>query len=268
MKKAAVQLFILTGVLVLLASCAGVSLSRFQNDFDALYEQKEDCRSLAPKFRHAITKIESIPCVDEAEAKLFDLAQSAINAANDARDQRTRVALLRLAGVSLWQSGRGDETEGSAMLNQITSQGSSVCEALETEAGKKNVYGAPRDCAILTILPALVWHSAYFNQLEQLEKQAPTEETRTALEKIVRNYPANTVLFVSERETTAKSFTGLSESVKGYIQEVKVRSFCNYLKVEEIVLDKDAYQDLKPEVKQNITLMIEKTGIDRLNDCF
>ena len=266
MKRMAVRWLILIGVVLLVTSCTGVSMSRLQNDFDRLYQEKEDCRQSADARNTLdITRIESIPCLEESEAALFNLAQSAKSAAEDASDQRTKVALLRLAGVSLWQSGRGTQGEGNALVNQITSEGESICDSLETEARKENIFGAPRDCAILTILPALVWHSEYFNRLEQLAKKEPTEDRKKTLEGIISNYPNNTVLFIVAKETKAKGFTGLSDSVKVYIEEVKKRSFCNYLKTEEIVLEPDntLYLDLKPEVKRNIEFMSEKAGIKR-----
>ncbi len=271
MKRIAGQLLILIGFFLLVASCTGVSLSRYQSDFNRFYHEKEACQSQESKQSNDIdiTKIESIPCAEEAKAKLYDLAQSAIGTAKDARDQRTKVALLRVAGVSLWQSGRGTEEEGNALVNQITLEGQAICEALETKAKKENIFGAPRDCAILTILPALVWHSEYFHKLKQLKHQEPTEDRKKALKGIISNYPNNTVLFVVAKETTAKGFTGLSATVKVYIEEVKKRSFCNYLMAEEIVLKRnnDFYRDLKPEVKKHIKSMSEKADLDRSDDC-
>jgi len=271
MKRIVFRFSILTGVFFLVTSCAGVSLSRYQNDFNQFYNEKEACQSreLKEPKELDITKIESIPCTEEAKAKLYDLAQSAVRTAGNARDQRTKVALLRLAGVSLWQSGRGTEEEGNALENQITLEGQAICETLEAEAKKENIYGAPRDCAILTILPALVWHSEYYHTLKELKGKKPTEDRKKALKEIISNYPNNTVLYVVAKETTAKSFTGLSDTVKDYIEEVKRRSFCNYLMTEEIVLGRnnDLYLNLKPEVKKNIKSMGEKTDLNRLDDC-
>jgi len=256
MKTIAVRLLVLIGVFLLAASCTGVSLSRYQNDFNQFYHEKQACESQEAKEpkKLDITKIESIPCTEEAKAKLYDLAQSAASTASNARDQRTKVALLRLAGVSLWQSGRGTEEEGNALVNITTLEGQAICEALETEAKKENIYGAPRDCAILTILPALVWHSEYYHKLKELKDQNPTEDRKKALESVISNYPNNTVLYIVAKEAAAKSFTGLSDTVKVYIEEVKRSSFCNYLTAEEIVLDrdKDFYIDLKPEVKKTL----------------
>ena len=252
---------------LLITSCAGVSLSRLQNDFNQLYQEKEACLSAQVATSEDITNVKSIPCNEQAEAALFDLSQSAKNAAGKAKDQRTRIALLRLAGLSLWQSGRGFEEEGNAFLNQISLEGELVCDAVEKKAKKGEIYGAPRDCALLTILQALVWHSEYTKTLEKLDEQEPSEESKKEFESLVGNYANNTVLFITTRENKAKAFTGLSSSVKDYIDEAKRRSFCNFQKAEEIALDHTMYRDLESKIDDQFQTMSRKTGLNRVNDC-
>jgi hypothetical protein len=252
---------------LLVTSCAGVSLSRLQNDFNQLYQEKEACRSAKPTMAEEITNVKSIPCTEQAEAALFDLSQSAKSAADKAKDQRTKVALLRLAGLSLWQSGRGAEKEGNAFVNKVSMEGEIVCDAIEEKAKKGEIYGAPRDCALLTILQALVWHSEYKNRLEKLDLQKPSEESKKEFESLIGNYANNTVLFISTREKKAKAFTGLSSSVKDYIDEAKRRSFCNFQKAEEIALDHTIYQDLESKIDNQFQTMSRRTGLNRADDC-
>ncbi len=252
---------------LLATSCAGISLSRLQTDFNQLYQAKEACLSAKPTSPEDITNVKSIPCTEQAEAALFDLSQSAKSAADKAKDQRTKVALLRLAGLSLWQSGRGTEKEGNALVNNISMEGEFVCNAIEKEAKKGEIYGAPRDCALLTILPALVYHSEYKMRLERLDDQEPSDDSKREFENLISNYANNTVLFISAREEKVKAFTGLSISVKDYIDEAKRRSFCNFQKAEEVALKHDIYRDLESKIDDQFQMMGRKTDLNRANDC-
>ena len=261
MKKYISRFLALISIVAIVTSCTGVTLSRLQSDFDQLYQKKLNCPE-EPTVPQDITKIGSLTCIDESEAALFSLAESANSSATKASDQRTKVALLRLAGVSLWQSGRG--AEANDWTYKIYQEGDSVCTPLEAKAKKGEIYGAPRDCALLTILPALVWHSEYIERLERLKYQDPTNERKQTLKEIIQNYHQNTVGFISEKENKAKNFTGISESIKEYIDEVKKRSYCNFLRAEEIVLKHDIYRvELKQEVKEKIRIMSEKVDLDR-----
>jgi hypothetical protein len=256
---------IMIGLLV--TSCAGVSLSRLQTEFNQLYQEREACQSQDQQSGKGAAKAKSIPCIEQAEAAFFDVAQSAKTAADKAGDQRTKIALLRLAGVSLWQSGRGAEKEGNALVTNICLQGDSICKAIEEKAKKGEIYGAPRDCALLAILPALVWHSEYKERLEKLKREVPSEHGKEELSRIIENYANNTVLFVSNKKEEVRNYTGLSRSVMEYIEEVQKRSFCNFQMAEEIVLGHDMYRDLEERVDNQFRIMSQETGLNRVNDC-
>ena len=267
--RAILRITLIAGLLV--SACAGVSLSRLQTEFNELYQEKEACLSQEKASGKDVTSIKSIPCIEQAEAAFFALAQSAKSAADSADDQRTKIALLRLAGVSLWQSGRGTEKEANALVNRICLEGESICRAIEEKAKKGEIYGAPRDCALVAILPALVWHSEYKKRLEELKGQPYSEQGREELIRIIENYPGNTVLFVSSKKKEVGTYTGLSPSVMDYVKEVERKSFCNFLIVEEIVLGKDLghekYRDLGRRFDNQVKTMSQETGLNRVNDC-
>jgi hypothetical protein len=250
-----------------MTSCAGVSLSRLQTEFNQLYQEREACLSQGPESGPDVTKVKSIPCIEQAEAAFFDLAQSAKSAADTAHDQRTKIALLRLAGLSLWQSGRGAEKEGNALVNHIFLEGESICKAVEEKAKRGEIYGAPRDCALLAILPALVWHSEYKRRLEGLKREAPSEHGKEELSRIIENYANKTVLFLSDKKEEVRNHTGLSRSVMGYIDQVEKSSFCNFRMAEEIVLRHEMYRDLEQQVDSQFRIMSQETGLNRKNDC-
>jgi hypothetical protein len=251
----------------LVTSCAGVSLSRLQTEFNQLYQEKEICQSQDQERGESAAKGTSIPCIEQSGAAFFDVAQSAKSAADKADDQRTKIALLRLAGVSVWQSGRGAEKEGNALFNNICLQGDSICRAVEEKAKKGEIYGAPRDCALLAILPALVWHSEYKERLEELKREVPSEQSKEELSKIIENYANNTVLFVSSKKEEVRSFSGLPRSVMDYIEELQKRSFCNFQAAEAIVLGHDMYRDLEEQVDNQFKIMSQETGLNRVDDC-
>jgi hypothetical protein len=251
----------------LATSCTSVSLPRLQTEFDQLYREREACLSQGTERGKDVTKVKSIPCMEQAEAAFFDVARSAKSAADTAGDQRTKIALLRLAGVSLWQSGRGGEKEGNALVNDICFQGESICKGIEGEVKKGEIYGAPRDCALLAILPALVWHSEYKRRLEDLRREIPSEQGKEELSKIIENYANNTVLFVSTKKEEVRNYTGISRSVLEYIEEVQKRSFCNFQMAEEIVLGHDMYRDLEERLDNQFKIMSQETGLNRVDDC-
>jgi hypothetical protein len=268
-KRAILRITLIAGLLV--SSCAGASLSRLQTEFNELYQEKEACLSQGKATGEDVTNVKGIPCIEQAEAAFFALAQSAKSAADSAEDQRTKIALLRLAGVSLWQSGRGTEKEANALVNRICLEGESICTAIEEKAKKGEIYGAPRDCALVAILPALVWHSEYDKRLEELKREPYTAQRREELIRIIENYPGNTVLFVSNKKKEVGTYTGLSPSVVDYIKEVERRCFCNFLVVEQMIMENklghEKYRDLGQRFDNQVETMSKETGLKRAEAC-
>jgi hypothetical protein len=55
--------------------CTSVSLPRLQTEFDQLYREREACLSQGTERGKDVTKVKSIPCMGQAEAAFFDVAE-------------------------------------------------------------------------------------------------------------------------------------------------------------------------------------------------
>jgi len=205
-----------------LFACTATRLATLQGNFNTLYEAKQRCEQSTG------VPDERIPCEGEQDMALYELARGADAAASSAADPRTRIALLRLAGVAAWQ---GAGAAADALVNKVSFEGVMRCDALEERVRAHETWGAPRDCALLVLLPALLAHEVKLAQLAVLRKAGQCAVGDIALRDIVDTWADSTVLFVRAHESKALGYRGVSDSVRRYVAEAKRRMMCNFQKV-------------------------------------
>ncbi len=98
-----------------------------------------------------------------SDAALLDISRKAL-AARDSSDDRTNVALLRLAAAAGWES---RTPEGLDIAEAASTDGVRRCDALPAKE-----FGAPRDCALLRIAPAIVVHVRAMNLIARIGNAA------------------------------------------------------------------------------------------------
>jgi hypothetical protein len=203
------------------------------------------------------------PSCQQTKANLLKLANDADAVAAKAADPRMQIAYLRVAGTAAWQAG----IEGTALANKTSQQGSDLCTTLDAQAQDNKVFGVPRDCAVLTILPGLVAHGNYLEQMKRIEADPESDAHLQELTNIVANFANDTVLFVHDREDAATRFKGLDDSVKKYVADAEKRMFCNLQVLRRAVLTKDRYRAaLKQRVLDEIDRAQAQTNMSLL-DC-
>jgi hypothetical protein len=212
------------GILVLLLapllSCTATRLATLQSDFNDLYSAKITCEPNDGADTGLACEGQDVP--------LYQLALEAEASARKAKDPRSRIALLRLAGVAGWQ-GTGDNA--NELVERVSLEGVQRCDALEQRVRAKETWGAPRDCAILVLLPALLAHDVQLEKFAALEAAKQCVVGDVSYQDVVETYADSTVLFVHLKEGQALGYTGLSDSVREYVAESKRRMMCNFEKV-------------------------------------
>jgi hypothetical protein len=245
---------------IILMGCTAASLATLQGNFRQLYEERSACQSRPAAVD--VTTPAGLPCGQSDEAML-SLAQEAEKGAADAKDPRTKISMLRLAGVSAWQAG----PPGQQLATKVALEGGKLCDELEVKAKRREVYGAPRDCAILVILPALVSHSAYVNVLERLKNVPATDDTASELQRVADNYADNTVIFMVGNQAKATGFTGLDPSVVAYISAATKHMFCSFRLAEQVALANPKYDKTVPKIDAELTRMAQRAGLNAARDC-
>lgn len=200
----------------LLLSCTATRLATLQGDFNDLYEAKRACDEPGG---------DAPLCLGAQEVALYELATEAEKAAGQAKDARTKITLLRLAGVAAWQ-GAGQHAD--ALVTKVSLEGVKACDTLEARVRQKETWGAPRDCTMLVLLPALLAHETQLEKLASLRAAKSCTAGDVELRKIADSYADSTVLFVDTHEAKALGYQGTSESVRAYVAETKRRMQCGF----------------------------------------
>jgi hypothetical protein len=107
------------------------------------------------------------------------------------------------------------------------SKGSRLCESLDRKR-----FGTPRDCAILSMLPALIAHDRWVGQFKELGTKNPEDKT-AFLESFSANYKWNTWDAVSAQESVLAKDPRIDESVLLYVERQKNYFYCTAVKVQK-----------------------------------
>jgi len=188
----------LAGLLLTLCSCATLPLVQLQSSYDTL-RTREGPQGEATS--------------DEVRAGFILVAQDAMGMAGKAKERATNIAILRLAAVSAWRAQDRDYRNGEAgsLAFAAAEKGKQLCGTVSARE-----FGAPRDCALLRIIPTLV-------QYDALEGRLPTAPLDTMNPAKNRQYAEGVATYTRAlvalaREATAawteiKSGTGAYEGV-------------------------------------------------------
>ncbi len=207
---------------VFIGACSAVSLSDLHTTFERIQQNRADCSVIDAKILDRV-----IAC--PSDAALLDIARKAF-AARDSGDDRTNVALLRLAAAAGWES---RTQEGLEIAEAAAADGVRRCDALPAKQ-----FGAPRDCALLRIAPAIVVHVRALNVIARVGTSEPgrvSAEDRNSLGVTSDAYVANTFDFIERvRSTTLAADAALDPSVLTYVDRQRRAFYCTAAKLGEL----------------------------------
>ena len=186
LSKTLIRIGLAAAAALVLAACTAAKFSDLQSDYDRLLD-----RALACADQRQAADLGFGACAGEHGTALLDLARSAEEVAGEAGDARTRIGLLRLAGLAGWQS---RIEPGFALAGAVSLQGQELCRSLPAEE-----FGAPRDCAIHLILPALVAHESTLAMAEAFERGSGDESQRREMLERIDTYLAATWDFIEPK---------------------------------------------------------------------
>jgi hypothetical protein len=198
--------------------CTATTLSGLQSDFVTLYQQKDRCEQARKKGKALPSE-----CMADYDQALMDIALEAEKLVGRAEDAGTRVGLLRLGALAAWQGGE----EGFNKADDLASRGSRLCDSLD-----KKGFGAPRDCAILRLVPALVAHDSWVAQFKGLPTKSPEEKIHF-FQKFARNYKLNTWDPVAEQESVLAREPGIDASLLLYLKRQKNAFYCTAVRMHK-----------------------------------
>ena len=122
---------------------------------------------------------------EQSQMALDTLAKDSAGQAQKEKDARNSIAFYRVAATAAWQSGSDD-------VITYAGKGEALCDA------GGNVNEAPRDCAMLKLIPMLASVDQTTDDLDRLNEQL--NETRTAEER--RPFiPAAEAIFADYRDS-------------------------------------------------------------------
>lgn len=182
----ATRVCLTTLVALVLAACTAAKFSDLQSDYDRLLD-----RTLACADQQRAADLGFSACAGQHGTAMLDLARSAEEVAGEASDARTRIGLLRLAGMAGWQS---RIEPGFTLAGAVSLQGQELCRGLPAEQ-----FGAPRDCAIHLILPALVAHESTLQLAEAFDVESSGETERREMRDRIDTYLAATWDFIEPK---------------------------------------------------------------------
>jgi hypothetical protein len=237
--------------LLFLYGCTAATFSSLQSDFITLYQQKDRCEELQKK------KNEALPseCMVDYGQALMDIAKEAEKLEGKAEDARTRIGILRLGALAAWQGGE----KGFGKANDLASKGIRLCDSLDRER-----FGAPRDCAVLRALPALIAHDSWLTQAEALATKSPEDKT-AFFERFAANYKFNTWDVVEKQESLLEKSPRIDPSVFVYLRRQKNAFYCTAVKMsEELQKFINTMEDPKAMEKAFYKMLNQRDEMERI----
>ena len=218
----ATQVWLSVILAILMGACSSISLSDLQTTFERIQQGRADCSVVDAQ---VLDRVVACP----SDAALLDIARKAF-AARDSGDDRTNVALLRLAAAAGWES---RTQEGLEIAEAAATDGIRRCDALPAKQ-----FGAPRDCALLRITPAIVVHVRALNLVARIGTTEPARvsaEDRNSLGVTSDTYVDNTFGFIERvRATTLAADAALDPSVLTYVERQRRAFYCTAGKLAEL----------------------------------
>jgi hypothetical protein len=175
------------GISVLLGACAAPQIHSYNDALVEFYASKAIAEEKKDWARY-----------ETAAASLENLAREAEQAADSAPKVANKISLYRVGATAAWQSERRDD------VLRIASKGSELCAA-EGNAGL-----APRDCAMLGVIPVLAAIDENTRNYERLNIEvSATEQSGRETE-----YGASTVELFDAAEKGVRALLDEKEKAK------------------------------------------------------
>jgi hypothetical protein len=202
------------GLAALLCGCAAVSLSDLQGSFDRAVQARGDCSMAATKGAQRPGACRT------GDVALLAVARQAHSARDQASDARTNISTLRLAANAGWESAT---PEGLEIADAASAEGVRRCDAVSDQQ-----FGAPRDCALLRVAPAMVAHVRAVMLIDRIERSNPIAgEDRERLASVSDSYVAGTFEFIERvRSTRLAGDKDLDPSVLSYLDQQRRAFYC------------------------------------------
>ncbi len=231
---------------LILAACSGQRFAALQSEYYELMKSK-DALEKGDAFHGRLSGAKFVPAdrsavaaKEDVNGALYALANDAEKVADEARDARTKIGLLRLAGLAAWQS----EEHGEEKLIKISLKGQGLCTGIP-----KNMFGAPRDCALLFGLGSLAAADTLARGLKALKQGQDPDSPRlpAALRPSVEGFTSDFQTNWSAFHRVLQRLSGisrLSPTVRAFFERQRFRSFCNYwslMQTSELVAGIDDY---------------------------
>lgn len=210
-----------------LQACAAAKFDSLQTQLDEIQETQTACAAAEARLSgdpgdfNAAEEI-LLDCGD-AERKLGGIAEEAHEAARSASDPRTRIGLFRLAASAGWRS---RSEKGLEIASAASEEGSGACAAIPADA-----FGAPRDCAMLEIMPATIVVVRTTTEVDRINALPdPLAETDAAvIRELADSYSDNSWRYLEARKPMLKANPDLPPSFLRYVDAQSETMLCTLL---------------------------------------
>jgi hypothetical protein len=196
-----VHRIVVVGVTLALGGCGGASLVGLQRDYERAWN-------------------ENPPLKD----RLLAVADRAQAVADRESDKRSAVSALAMGGLAAVKAG----PEGYEKAVKIGERGERECQALPADR-----FGAPRDCAVLSVVADLAkWEqlAPRIAALRAQEHPSTGDLPESANSEVSALNAALAGAWTSFNESTERALATpeLDDSVKGYLSGERLTAYCNY----------------------------------------
>jgi hypothetical protein len=237
--------FVILLLLVVINGCTAASFSELQSDFIVLYQQKDRCE----KYREE-NKPLPVECLADHNQALLEIARETEKIADKTGDERTQIGLYRLGAIAAWQASE----KGWTIATDLSSKGERLCETLDPKS-----FGAPRDCAILMIMPALIAHDSFVAEMEGIVSKDATQKV-SFFQRFSRSYKVNTWDALVRYEEKLKGDPRLDKTILKYISLQKQFFWCT------LGIALDEITKLRRQLGDSKALEVEYNRISRDRD--
>jgi hypothetical protein len=255
------RFLVLLPALCLAQGCTAGKFDNLQAQLEDLEHQRIDCAAAENQLEDSaalnVAEDVALRCGD-AGPQYVAIARDARAAASGASDARTRIGLLRLAASAGAQSGG---PEGREIAGAAGEQGRQECQQLPSDQ-----FGAPRDCALLAIMPAMIAHESAVGEVERL-KAAPdplSEADAQLVRDLAKSYGQNTRGYIDAKTSVVEADPTLPASFKRYVEAQQKPILCTMLAIQHLAV-RIKEPALADEMLREAVSLREAAGIGELS---
>jgi hypothetical protein len=192
---------LLITLVIALGGCGGANLAKLKRDYDRAWN-------------------ESPPRQDQ----LLAIADQAQAVADKEKDKRSALSALAMGGLAAVKAG----PQGYEKAVNIGERGKRECQALPEEQ-----FGAPRDCAVLSVVADLAKSEQLAERITKLkDRQDPTTSDlpESANDEVIALNSDLASAWTGFNEATEKALAmpEVDDSVKSYFSRQRLTAYCNY----------------------------------------